>query len=233
VPFARGESDAPPIGACFMPLPGALDRRKTVRASRRGAGKARANVGDNLDPERPDVEALLAAIAGARDRQAFARFFNWFAPRIKGQLLAAGAPPATADELVQEVMLNVWRKAGQFDPARGAASTWLYAMTRNAWINHARGRRPLEPAEPEDDGAAAEAPTPEAAAAEAQWRGALQGALTALPAEQVEVLRGCYFAGRSLREEAEARNLPLGTVKTRARLALERLRSMLKSEWNP
>ena len=177
---------------------------------------------------------MLAAIAGTRDRQAFARFFNWFAPRIKGQLLAAGAPPATADELVQEVMLTVWRKAGQFDPTRGAASTWLYAMTRNAWINHARGRRPTEPELDLDDGrAAAEAPTPEIAAAAAQWRGALRGALASLPEEQVAVLRGCYFAGRSLREEAEARNLPLGTVKTRARLALERLRGMLKSEWNP
>jgi len=231
VPVLRSVSGASRSAARFVALPGAFDRRGAA-AHRQGAMTARANV-SNLDPERPDAEALLAAIAGPRDRQAFARFFNWFAPRVKGQLQAAGAPPATADELVQEVMLAVWRKAGQFDPARGAASTWLYAMTRNAWINHTRGRRPIDPTVEIDDGGAAEAPTPEAAAAEAQWQGALRGALAALPEEQIAVLRGCYFAGRSLREEAEARNLPLGTVKTRARLALERLRSMLKSEWNP
>lgn len=196
----------------------------------------RAKVASDLDSERPEAEALLLAVAQRRDRVAYARFFGWYAPRVKGQLLAAGASAATADELVQEVMLRVWRKAEQFDPARGAVGTWLYAMTRNTWINHTRGRHPgesiLEDAEVDESMPARDDVDPEASARDAEWRTALRGALASLPAEQIDVLRGACFSGHSLREVADETKVPLGTVKTRVRLALERLRGMLKSRWD-
>jgi RNA polymerase sigma-70 factor (ECF subfamily) len=181
----------------------------------------------------PDAEDLLSAIAQRRDREAFARLFAQFRPRIKAQLLAARASAATADELAQEVMLLVWRKAGQFDPARGAVATWVYTITRRVWINHLRGR-PATQAERDD--AAEQLPSGddlEAAVASAEWGVALAEALAALPGEQRETLRSAYFAERSLREVADATNVPLGTVKTRVRLALERLRGILGKKWDP
>jgi RNA polymerase sigma-70 factor (ECF subfamily) len=202
--------------------------------------RGHAKVARTLDEGRPDGEAWLAAIAAGGDRAAFRSLFAWFAPRVKAQLLSAGADAASADELVQEVMLRVWRGAAQFDPRRGAASTWIHAIARNTLVNHRRGGRSLESQQDREteldldlhveEGGRANA-TPEAAALDMERRRALDAALGALPPEQVEILRGAYFSGRTLRDLAEERRLPLGTVKTRARLALERLRSMLKGTW--
>jgi RNA polymerase sigma-70 factor (ECF subfamily) len=179
---------------------------------------------DALDEARAMSEDLLLAIAQHRDRDAFARLFTWFAPRVKGQLMAAGMDSASAEELAQEVMLNVWRKASLFDPRRGAASTWIFAMTRNRFLNTVRRRAAPEPelVDTLDD-----SPHAESTLIMMERNRMLDSALAELPDEQRSALRGAYFSGRSLREVAEAQDVPLGTIKTRLRLALERLRKVI------
>lgn len=194
--------------------------------------------GSSFDGD-PGSDRWILAIAEHGDRDAFARLFNWFAPRVKAQLALAGAGES-AEELVQEVMLKVWRRAAQFDPARGSAATWIHAIARNALVSHRRGpQRAEQPSADVDldadlglDAAGAGADRgPEEAALQMEWRRVLGSALEALPPEQYDVLRGAYFSGRTLRDVAEERKVSLGTVKTRARLALARLRGILESRW--
>jgi RNA polymerase sigma-70 factor (ECF subfamily) len=174
-----------------------------------------------------DAAALVEAIARTRDRHAFARLFALYAPRVKGQLRARGASPAVADEVTQEVMLAVWRKAAQFDPSKGLVATWLFAITRNCLVNHQRGQRWPEP-DALDEPAQGVAADEQLASAESER--ILRAALDELPAEQRDALAGAYYRGRTMRELAEEQRLPVGTVKTRVRLALARLRARLSGE---
>lgn len=170
-----------------------------------------------------DGNQLLGSIAHDRDRVAFARLFRHYAPRLKSHLLGRGVSDAMAEEIVQEVMLSAWRRADSFDPLRGSASSWLFAMVRNALIDRVRRERRPEPIPtPECDEPPGECP--EHALLAAEGSAALQRAMTRLPVEQAAVLHDAYFRGQSMSEIAKQRNLPLGTVKTRMRLALERLR---------
>lgn len=170
-----------------------------------------------------EAAALVEAIAARRDRAAFARLFELFAPRVKGQLMARGASAAIADELTQEVMLAVWRKAAQFDRAKGLVSTWLFVIARNAFLSHHRRHRWPEPDALVD--AAALAPTPpDALLLSAEGHHHLREALGTLPTEQRETIDGAYYRGKTLSELAQEQGIPVGTVKTRVRLALARLR---------
>ena len=181
----------------------------------------RAGASAHVDGVGIDGAALVQAVARHRDRHAFARLFAIFAPRIRGQLVARGAAPATADELTQEVMLTVWLKAAQFDPARGQLGTWLFAIARNCLISHIHRHRWPEP-DPADQAQAANLPEDLLLSAERDQR--LRDAVAALPPEQREILAGAYHRGRTLSQLADEKGIPLGTVKTRVRLALTRLR---------
>lgn len=176
-----------------------------------------------------DAAALVAAIAGRRDRAAFARLFQLYAPRVKGQLMARGAAAAVADELTQEVMLTVWRKAEQFDAGKGQVTTWLYAITRNTFINNVRRQRWPEP-QPDE---LPSPPIPDEQLADARANHDLRAAMLDLPAEQRETLIGAYDRGRTLSELAHEQGVPLGTVKTRVRLAMARLRARLTGKVEP
>jgi RNA polymerase sigma-70 factor (ECF subfamily) len=172
-------------------------------------------------------EAHLAAIAARADRQAFAALFQNFAPRIRAYLVRSGCEAALADELVQEAMLAVWRKAGQFDPGRAGAAAWIFAIARNLRVDALRRRR--------DPGLAADLvdppsdePGPDERLAGAQAAAQLRRALADLPAEQIEVIRAAYYADRPHSEIAAQLGLPLGTVKSRLRLALQRLRAQFE-----
>jgi len=176
----------------------------------------------------PDEVAWLEAIAARGDRAAFAQLFRRYAPKVKAHLVARGAA-AAADELTQEVMLIVWRKAALYDPTRGSVPAWLYTISRNFLFNQARAERRRQPGtgpeeafpEPEPQ------PTSEQALAAAEQRRQLAASLGELPPEQREILEGAYWHGQTLQECADERRLPLGTVKTRVRLALERLRGLM------
>jgi len=171
----------------------------------------------------------MAAIAARGDRAAFAQLFRRYAPKIKAHLLARGAAAGSADELTQEVMLIVWRKAGLYDASRGSVAAWLYTISRNFLFHTTRAERRRKEESTAAQSAFPEAgPTSEQALLAAEEGRALTVSLAQLPAEQREILEGAYWRGQTLQECAEERRLPLGTVKTRVRLALERLRGLMK-----
>jgi RNA polymerase sigma-70 factor (ECF subfamily) len=168
----------------------------------------------------------IAAIAARADRSAFAALFNHFAPRVKSYLLRLGAAPQQAEELAQETLLTVWRRAASFDPAKAAASTWIFTIARNLRIDAIRRERRADLAEDPADAPDPE-PAPDAALAAVQSGGRIREALAKLPAEQAEVIRLSFFSDKPHSEIAEQLKLPLGTVKSRVRLAMGRLRELL------
>ena len=169
---------------------------------------------------------LIRAIAERGDRSAFSALFEHFAPRVKAYMQRLGASPELAEELAQETLIAVWRKAAAFDPVKAAPSTWIFTIARNLRIDAARRARRAETADDPSDAPAPE-PTPEALAAAAESEVRVQGALASLPAEQAEVVRLSFFSDKPHSEIAETLNLPLGTVKSRLRLAFGRLRELL------
>ncbi len=177
-------------------------------------------------------EALLAAVAGHADRAAFVELFRRFAGRIKAMLTRSGSAPEMAEEVAQEVMVLVWRKAASFDPEKASVATWIYAIARNRRIDLLRRAARPEP-DPQDP---LFRPEPEApaervlAAAERDLR--VRQALSGLPPEQIEVVRLAFFAGLSHGEIAERLGAPLGTVKSRLRLSFARLRSSLGGDFS-
>ena len=168
----------------------------------------------------------LIAVRDSRDRAAFGRLFDHFAPRLKAMMLRGGLRDGTAEDVVQDVMLAVWHKAGQFDPHRADAAGWIYGIARNRRIDMAR-RRPL--AQP-DEMPEIESLEPDAAQIIALQQEAchLADALARLAPEQAEALRAAYFDDIPHSRISEMTGLPLGTIKSRIRLGLERLRHELK-----
>jgi len=174
--------------------------------------------------------ALMAAVVERADRGAFAQIFRRYAPRVKAYLMARGATSGVADELTQEAMLLVWRKASLFDPAKGNLATWLFTISRNCLVNHVRrAGRPIPEDDLVPDQVAGGQATPDV---EQQMIGAeaarlMIGSIERLPAEQREILVGAYWNGKTLQECADQARIPVGTAKTRLRLALVRLREMI------
>jgi RNA polymerase sigma-70 factor (ECF subfamily) len=180
----------------------------------------------------PEAEAdaeLIALIAGERDRAAFARLFDRFAPRVKALLMRLGSSPGVAEEIAQETLLTVWRKAAQFDPGRATASSWIFAIARNRRIDLLRGGIVLQPVAELPD-RASEDPDSEAIVASTERARLVRLALATLPPEQSEVVRLAYFDDRPHGDIERLLGIPLGTVKSRLRLAMAKLRSLLDSE---
>ena len=175
-------------------------------------------------PAADGTDELIVRIARKADRAAFAELFRQFAPRLKSYLMRRGCDFAEAEELMQETMIMVWRRAASFDPARASVATWLFTIARNKRIDALRRQhRPeIDPADP--------ALVPDGAPDEevrllAQQRGhRLAQALASLPPEQAALVRLAYFDERAQSEIAAETKLPLGTVKSRLRLALVKLR---------
>ena len=170
---------------------------------------------------------LLRRVAVARDRAAFVVLFDRFAARVKAFMMRGGASEADADEIAQDVMVLVWRRAETFDPARAAASTWIFTIARNRRIDILRRTRrpapdpedPLFQPEPELDGFG------RIDAQERELR--IRAGLDELPPEQRAVLVAAFYDGLSHAEIAAKLGLPLGTVKSRVRLAFRHLRGAL------
>ncbi len=182
---------------------------------------------DELD--RQAQADLLRAISERRDRSAFAALFAHFAPRLKGYLMRLGASEAMADELVQDVMLTVWRKAASFDASKSSPATWLFTIARNRRIDVLRRERRPE-IDPEDPLLTPDAPKDQhEVLGDREEAARLKTAIAALPQEQRELVALAFYEDLSHREIAERRSLPLGTVKSRLRLALARLRQGLEA----
>lgn len=177
-------------------------------------------------PRADEPAALILAVAQRADRNAYALLFEHFAPRVKSYMLRLGAKPEAAEELAQECLLSVWRKAALFDPARAGASTWIFAIARNLRIDSIRReRRPKFEDDPTDEPAPEPAADTVVAAGERDVR--LREAMRTLPVDQAEVVRQSFFQDKAHSEIARDLNLPLGTVKSRLRLALTRLRGLV------
>lgn len=184
-------------------------------------------------PTKEDLLVSIRSVAIAADRDAFATLFTYFAPRVKGYLVRSGSPAELAEELAQETMVMLWRKAASFDPDRAHLSTWVFTIARNLRIDH--HRRHLDGAghvniddvwdadqQPADAGAA-----PEDQVLALQRERGLRAALAELPPEQSQVLRLSFFEEQPHVRIAEELNIPLGTVKSRIRLAVATLRRLL------
>ncbi len=199
-----------------------------VPADQRLAAAPRKDVRQVTQPA-PQVSPQtlwMLAVRDHRDRAAFAALFDEFAPRLKGFIMRTGTGADQAEEIVQEVMLTVWRKAGQFDPARAQVSAWIYQIARNRQIDMLRKeRRPMpenfsNPPDVEPDGG-------EMLAVE-QEAGALKEALARLNPDQRDIIERAYLGELTHQEISSQTGLPLGTIKSRIRLGLERLRHELK-----
>lgn len=168
----------------------------------------------------------VARIRDNKDRAAFAELFDHFAPRVKGFLIKSGADVTLAEECTQDVMAALWHKSHQFDPARASVATWIFTIARNRKIDILRRqRRP----EPEDLSWGPEAEPDQAEIVNLQQESKILGdALNALPPAQRELIDKAYFGDLTHSEIAAETGLPLGTIKSRIRLALERLRHSMK-----
>ncbi|TVP72444.1 MAG: sigma-70 family RNA polymerase sigma factor [Rhodobacteraceae bacterium] len=168
---------------------------------------------------------LLQKIAEKRDTEAFAELFGHFAPRVKAFLMKSGADHALAEECTQDVMVTVWSKAAQFDPSRASAATWIFTIARNRRIDMLRRDRRPEPEDlfwgPEEE------PDQLDVLALQQESDQLGAAIAGLPDKQRIMIERAYFGELSHSEIAEETGLPLGTIKSRIRLALDRLRHNL------
>ena len=145
-------------------------------------------------------DRLIEAVALRRDREAFARLFEHFAPRLKAYLMKAGAPAGAAEDFAQDAMLTVWRKAELFDSSKARAATWIFTIARNR---------------------------PDQLVLMAEDAARLKTAMARLTADQIEVLRLAFFQDNPHSEIARRLDLPLGTVKSRIRKAMIKLRTLL------
>ncbi len=178
------------------------------------------------EPSLAPISALIVAIAQRGDRAAFGELFNHFAPRVKSYLLRLGAAAEPAEELAQETLLTVWRRAAAFDPGRAAASTWVFTIARNLRFDALR--REKRPTMVDDPSDIAPGPTPpDALLAGLQDEVRVSRAIAQLPAEQARVVRLAFFSDKPHSQIADELDLPLGTVKSRLRLAMARLRGLL------
>jgi RNA polymerase sigma-70 factor, ECF subfamily len=172
-------------------------------------------------------EYLLVRVANG-DREAFAALFMKYAARVKSYLIRLGAAPAAAEDLAQDAMVSVWRRASSFDAAKAKASTWIFVIARNSWIDRLRREKVALAYRETADEPAGSTEAPDDAAVRIQAEASIGAALDILSEEQKQVVRLSFFEDAPHSEIAERLSLPLGTVKSRLRLALSKLRAHLE-----
>jgi RNA polymerase sigma-70 factor (ECF subfamily) len=187
-------------------------------------------VDESLDEDQARAEALrgwLLAVADRQDREAFSRLHAFFAPRLNAYLLRTGLTHAQAEDIVQDAMFAVWRKARLFDPRHGRVSTWVFVIARNLRVDYFRRRTKRDAAALEGFDPIDESPSGEESLLAAERDAFVRQALRQLSAEQAEIVEQAYFAEKPQTAIARDLGVPLGTVKSRTRLALARLRKLL------
>lgn len=174
--------------------------------------------------------SLIEAIALHEDRAAFTALFDHFAPLVKTFIRRSGATEASADELAQETLLAVWRKASLFDPSTTGAAAWIFTIARNLRIDsYRRGRRDglTDSSDVDAEFQVDDSPGPDSRAAAAQAETRVRAALAQLSEDQRRVLELSFYEEKAHGEIAGILRIPLGTVKSRSRLAMNRLRNLL------
>lgn len=172
----------------------------------------------------------MTSIAMEKSREAFSELFDFYAPRLKSYMLRLGVSDLEAEDLTQDVMVTVWRKAGLYDRKQASVSTWIFRVARNRRIDKLRraSRPDLDADEPMLRPPDIE--QPEDAVNRTQIEETVRAELLELPPEQLELLQAAFYDGLSHSEIAKAFKLPLGTVKSRIRLAFVRLRGQLEEK---
>ncbi|MEO1324661.1 MAG: sigma-70 family RNA polymerase sigma factor, partial [Pseudomonadota bacterium] len=183
------------------------------------------------DPtERERLADCVEQIAGARSRRAFSELFEYFAPRLKSYLIRLGSDASVAEEIMQEVMLNVWRKAEQYDRRQASVSTWIFRIARNRRIDNLRRTNKPELDAEDPMLQPAEVEQPDITVNRAQLEIKVRDVIETLPKDQLVLLKAAFYEGLSHSEIAKTYGLPLGTVKSRIRLAFTRLRGTLERD---
>ncbi|KAA0875702.1 sigma-70 family RNA polymerase sigma factor [Nitrincola tapanii] len=172
---------------------------------------------------RDEWSARLTSLAETRDKAVFSQLFVYFAPRVKAYIVRLGMPLATAEEVTQEAMLSVWRKAHMFNSTKASASTWIFTLARNLCIDRLRREKAVEYELPEEEPDPDQRDMAEHSVIEER----MNLAIAQLPENQAQVLHLSYYEGKSHSEIAEQLGIPLGSVKSRLRLAF----SKLKAHW--
>lgn len=226
------------LGACLGIMPSLKRRSVSLQLSRRAKADAAPKQGDGIrvradsaETTAPTAETLkswLQAVAETQDRESFARLHGYFAPRLTAWLSRTGLPPVQIEDIVQETLIAIWRKAGLYDPKFGGVSTWVFVIARNQRVDFLRRKQnrttqPLEDWDPIDD-----SPSGEDRLLAAERESKVRKALAQLTREQASVLEQAYFADKPHSAIARELGIPLGTVKSRMRLALAKLRSLLE-----
>lgn len=215
------------MDANALPAPAAREFATLYAGSARKPFRRR-DLAKGVTVQDEEISTLIRAIASHGDREAFSKLFRHFAPRLKAYVMRSGADAASAEEVAQEAMVQVWRRAATFDPARAAGTSWIFAIARNKRIDLVRReRRPEIELEDEET-----APAADADYDAEENRRALGRAFKNLPPEQSEMLRKAYLEDKSHSDIAAETGLPLGTVKSRVRLGLSRMR-VLMAGWEP
>ena len=172
---------------------------------------------------------LLQRIAERADPAAFRELYEAYGPRVKAYMMRQGADAGTAEDLAQETLLTVWRKAALYAGDRGSMTTWVFAIARNLRIDRLRREVPWQELPEGRLTEASSEPLPDEAMAEKERQERVQAALAELPPEQKDVVILAYLEGLSHSEIADRLGLPLGTVKSRMRIAYQKIRQTLES----
>ncbi|TCT06926.1 sigma-70 family RNA polymerase sigma factor [Aquabacter spiritensis] len=185
---------------------------------------------DEQDGVLPTAELgrLIGVIAAQRDREAFTQVYRHYAPRLKSFFLRGGMAANMAEELAQETMLQVWRKAYLFDPARAGPGTWIFTIAKNLRIDALRRQRVATDDDADLADAPDDAPSGEAVLLASEREARVRSALASLSAEQAKIVQLSFFGDKAHAEIARELGIPLGTVKSRVRLALGKLRALLE-----
>lgn len=210
-------------GAVLAEAPGGFQRTmKENPGVQSGAQAPRKNA------DMKQMAECIRAIADRQDRKAFEELFRFYAPRLKAVLIKGGAGQQEAEEVMQEAMVLVWRKAGQFDPSKASASTWIYTIARNRRIDLIRRekRPPLDPEDPFFHEVSA-SPDGEQVYTENQRAGIIRQYMKTLPEEQLLLVQKAFYEEMTHQAIATDLDMPLGTVKSRLRIAMRRLRDQL------
>jgi RNA polymerase sigma-70 factor, ECF subfamily len=180
---------------------------------------------DRMTPQ--SAASLVRAIAMRRDREAFKELFSYYAPRVQTMLARSGAAGEIAEDLAQETLIAVWHKAERYDPGRATVSAWIFAIARNLRIDRFRRDQRSKLFQVYEFVQPAESPPPDAPLEAVERESRVRAALAELPEEQVRVVELSFFEGRPHGDIATTLGIPLGTVKSRLRLAMARLREFL------